>query len=268
MPAKRRVAIKLAYDGSRFFGYQRQPERRTVEGDLVNALVSLGALGSTKAGRFQSSSRTDRGVSALGNVVSFDTDFSLTGLCPALNSEIDDTWVYAVSVVPEDFNPRWARQRWYRYHLPRGEQDLALLRELCGRFVGTHDFSTFSRKDDRDPVRTIESVDVGESQNFLILDFRAESFLWNMVRRIVWMVDAGSSGVIDHDEVGPEACPPPRRAGLAPAEFLLLMNVDCGVDFSPDPRSLDHVRGVFDRRLLKALLEQEFSRHVLSALER
>ena len=267
MQGERRVAVKLAYDGSRFYGFQRQPRRRTVEGDLIGALVSLGAMDSARAGRFQSSSRTDRGVSALANVVAFDTSFAPSGLCSAINSVTEDAWAYAVSQVPEDFNPRWAKERWYRYYLPRAGQDVRLMRRLLSRFEGTHDFSRFSRKDDRDPVRTIAPIEVTESGEFVIVDFRAESFLWNMVRRIVWMVDAGSRGEIPDAQVGPEADPQPRRVGLAPAEFLVLMNVDCGVVFSPDQRSVRHVRSVFERRLLTALVDRHFCEGLLTALE-
>ena len=267
MQTRQRVAVKLAYDGSKFYGFQRQPRKRTVEGDLIDSLVSLKALDSAKAGRYQSSSRTDRGVSALGNVVSFDTGFEPGGLCSAINSMMEDAWAYAVSPVPQDFNPRWAKERWYRYHLPRAGQDLHLMRRLFSRFEGTHDFSRFSRKDDRDPVRTITSIKVSESEKLVIVDFRAESFLWNMIRRIVWMVDAGSRGEIPDDQVGPEAGSQPRRVGLAPAEPLVLMNVDCGVVFSPDPKSLRHVRSVFERRLLTALVDRHFCENLLAALE-
>ena len=261
------MAVKLAYDGSKFYGFQRQPRRRTVEGDLIDSLVSLGAIESSKAGRFQSSSRTDRGVSALANVVAFDTDFPPGGLCSAINSKMEDSWAYAVSNVPSDFNPRWARERWYRYHLPRVGQDLLLMRRLLARFEGTHDFTSFSRRDERDPVRTIDAIQVSDSERFIIIDFRAENFLWNMIRRIVWMVDAGSRGLIRADQVGPEVVAQPRRVGLAPAESLVLMDIDCGIAFSADLKSSRHVREVFERRLLSSQVDQRFCEGLLTALE-
>ena len=266
MRSGQRVAVKLAYDGSKFYGFQRQPRRRTVEGDLIGSLVSLGAIESAKAGGFQSSSRTDRGVSALANVVAFDTGFPVVGLCSAINSEIEDSWAYAISAVPSDFNPRRARERWYRYHLPKAGQDMRLMRRLLGQFEGTHDFTSFSRRDERDPVRTIDSIQVSESDEFVIIDFRAESYLWNMVRRIVWMVDACSRGVIKDDQVGPEVDTQPRRMGLAPAEFLVLMDIDCGIAFCQDQKSLKHVREVFGRRLLSTLVDRRFCEGLLTAL--
>jgi tRNA pseudouridine38-40 synthase len=265
VPDKSRVAVKLAYDGSKFYGYQRQPGKRTVEGCLIDALVCLGAVESAKAAVFQSSSRTDRGVGAIGNVVAFTTGFSLKGLCSAINSETEDLWALSAAKVREDFNPRWARQRWYRYHVPRSLQDLELMRELARRFEGTHDFSGFSRKDGRDSVRTIDSIEVSESGRFLVIDFRAESYLWNMVRRIVWMVDAGSTGTIEAECVGPDAPRPPKRIGLAPAERLLLMDVDCGVEFPPDPKASDYLRSAFEERFLEHLFDEEFTNYLLRA---
>ena len=268
MPQESRVAVKLAYDGSKFYGYQRQPRKRTVEGALIDALVGLDAIGSAKGARLQSSSRTDRGVSAICNVVSFTTDFPLKALCSAVNSHAEDLWTYSAVRVPVDFNPRWARRRWYRYHLRKNAQDIGLMRTFAERFEGTHDFSGFSRKDDRDPIRTIDSIEVSDADRFILVDFKAESYLWNMVRRVVWMIDAGSVGSIDEGCIGPEATRRPRRIGLAPAEFLLLMDVDCGVEFPTDMKAVASVRNVFENRLQRRLFEQEFSHHLLNVLRR
>ncbi len=268
MPQESRVAVKLAYDGSKFFGYQRQPRKRTVEGALIDALVAVNAVESAKDARLRSSSRTDRGVSAVCNVVSFTTGFPLRALCSAVNSQAKDLWTYSAVQVPEDFNPRWARRRWYRYYLRRDAQDVGLMRMLAKRFEGTHDFSDFSRKDERDPTRTIDSIEVSDAGQFIVVDFEAESYLWNMVRRIVWMIDAGSAGAIDEECIGPEAARPPRHIGLAPAEFLLLMDVECGVEFPADTKAVASVRRVFEDRLQKCQFEQEFSRHLMKALHR
>lgn len=262
----RRVAVKLAYDGTRFSGYQRQPDRRTVEGCLLSSILKVGAAPSARASALRSSSRTDRGVSALGNIASFKTDFDGSSICPALNSELEDVWVYSGIDVPDDFNPRWARQRWYRYNLPRGRQDIGVMRDLAGRFVGEYDFSRFARNDGRDPVRVVDSVAVAESGPFIVIDIRAESFLWNMVRRIVWMLDAAGRGEVDASCVGPEASSMPRRIGLAPPEHLTLMDVDCGLAFPVDPRARKAVAAEMGRRAIEGAAMQEFSTRLLKAV--
>jgi len=232
---ERRIALKFAYDGTRFFGFQRQPERDTVEGALVNALLKIGAISSPRECGYRGSSRTDRGVSALGNVISFRTSFPLAEICPALNSELEDVWAYSAVEVDDVFNPRAAHERWYRYYLAKGGQNDAILRDIAARYVGVHDFSGHARKDKRNPMREIRSIHVSDSGLFHVIDFRAESYLWNMVRRIVWMMNEGSSGRMPIECTGPEPGRRPTRVGLARPEFLILMDIDCGIDF---PRSI------------------------------
>ena len=255
----RRVALKIAYDGSEFHGFQRQPQTPTVEGSLVDALEAVGATRKDGGCGLRSSSRTDRGVSALGNVVSFKTGFHLGSLCRAVNSEMASVWAYSAVEVADDFNPRWARQRWYRYFLPLGSHDIGSLKEAAGEFVGTHDFSGFARLDNRNPMRTIESIDVIREGRFVVLDFKAESFLWNMVRRIVWLLDAVGEGRIGRDEYDIDKGIRPRRIGLAPPEYLLLMDVDCGIEFPYDPKAARAMSHEFGQRLLTLDMEREFA---------
>jgi tRNA pseudouridine38-40 synthase len=263
---ERRVAIKLAYDGTKFRGFQRQPEGETVEGALVRALGRIGAVSSPRECGYRSSSRTDRGVSALGNVVSFRTDFQVRSLCSAVNSELENAWACSAVSVPEDFNPRAARQRWYRYHLAKSGQSSEMLRELASRFVGVHDFSGHARVAGRNPMRKIDSIEISDSGMFHLIYFRAESFLWNMVRRIVWMMNEGSSGRMSPDLVGPEAPSRPRRIGLAPPEFLVLMDIDCGVVFPVDQKvALGIVRAI-ERRIRTSAMELAFAESMLDAL--
>jgi len=263
---ERRLAIKLAYDGTKFLGFQRQPDGDTVEGSLVRALVRVGAVSSPRECGYRSSSRTDRGVSALGNVVSFRTDFPMKSLCSAVNSEMEGVWAYSVVEVPMSFNPRAARQRWYRYHLTKSGQSLDTLRDIAGRFVGVHDFSGHARVAGRNPMRRIDSIDVSDVGTFYFIDFRAESFLWNMVRRIVWMMNEGSSGRLGLDMIGPEAGRRSRRIGLAPPEFLVLMDIDCGVDFPVDERAALGIVRVIEKRIRTSAMELAFAESMLGAL--
>ena len=255
-----RIALKFAYDGGGFLGFQRQPVGVTVEGSLVHALTKVGAITSSRECGYRSSSRTDRGVSALGNIISFRTSFPLGSLCSAVNSEMEDIWAYSAVKVLDDFNPRGARQRWYRYHLPKSDQDPRLLRDIADRFVGVHDFSGYARKDDRNPVRRIDSITVEDAGMFHVVDFRAESFLWNMVRRIVWMMNEGSSGRMDLDSIGTEPEKMPIRVGLAPPEYLVLMDIDCGIEFPVDARALVGIRRTVDKRVRRNAMALAFAK--------
>ena len=267
-----RVALKFAYDGANFFGFQRQPGKVTVEGELVTALAKIGAIKSSRECGYRSSSRTDRGVSAMGNIVSVRTSFPVSSICSAANSELQDIWVYSAAEVPETFNPRAARQRWYRYYLAKAEQDRHLMEDIARKFVGVHDFSGYARKDKRNPMRKIDSIKISDSGMFYSIDFRAESFLWNMVRRIVWMMNEGGSGRIPTDAIGPGSAKNPTRVGLSPPEYLVLMDIDCGIDFPVDQRASIGIGRTLERRIrntgMRLVFEQEIARLVSTGTNR
>ena len=260
MNPESRIALKFAYDGSKFSGFQRQPGRLTVEGSLVRALERVDAIKSPRECGYRSSSRTDSGVSSLGNVVSFRTRFEAGKVCSAVNSKMEDVWAYSAVAVPEDFNPRAARQRWYRYYLAKRGQDLGLMRELASRFVGVHDFSSYAKLDRRNPMRKIDSIDVTEDHGlFYAVDFKAESFLWNMVRRIVWMINEGASGRIPPEVVGPASQKRPVRIGLSPPEYLVLMDIDCGIEFPVDKRAYVWIVRDVEHRIRYEAMRLEFA---------
>src|SRR5438309_11911652 len=79
-----RVALKIAYDGRAFFGHQRQPDRRTVEGECITALRSAKIMRDPTEAFFRSASRTDRGVSAVGNVIAFEASLGPDAVLAAL----------------------------------------------------------------------------------------------------------------------------------------------------------------------------------------
>jgi len=264
--------LKLAYDGTNFYGFQRQPGKVTVEGELVTALAKIGAIKSARECGYRSSSRTDQGVSAMGNIVSVRTSFPVASICSALNSELNDVWVFSAVEVHEEFNPRAANQRWYRYYLPKANQDRGLMEEIAGKFVGVHDFSGYSRKDKRNPMRKIDSIEIVDSGMFFSIDFRAESFLWNMVRRIVWMMNEGSSGRMPIESIGPGSARKPARVGLSPPEYLVLMDIDCGIQFPIDKRASIGITHTLAKRIrntaMRLVFEQKASELISTGTSR
>ncbi|MGC8859595.1 MAG: tRNA pseudouridine(38-40) synthase TruA [Thermoplasmata archaeon] len=171
--------LKFAYDGTLFQGYSRQPERKTVEGEIFRI---LGERDENVV--IRSSSRTDRGVSALGNVLGIKTSLGKGALLGILKN-LRNIYFYAYAEVDDSFNPRHAKERWYRYIALCAERDIEELRERSRYFIGTHDFSSFSRRDDRNTIRKINSIEINRDGDFIIFDVRGDSFLWNMVRRII-----------------------------------------------------------------------------------
>ena len=116
-----RYALKFAYDGSEFEGYARQSDGKTIEDEILLAMKQLGIIEYASTSKFQSASRTDRGVHAAGNVIAINTGFDKEALIPALNSKLDNIEFWALAAVDDDFNARHAKERWYRYLLLKSQ---------------------------------------------------------------------------------------------------------------------------------------------------
>ena len=217
-----RYALKVAYDGTRFAGSQVQPGVRTVHGEVARALRDL----TGEEPRLLWAGRTDRGVSAAGNVVVLETAHPAASLLPALTFRMEDAWAWALAGVGPGFEPRHAAARLYRYHL-RTDADAKDVEAALAVFVGTHDFTAFCRLEEGvDPVRTVHRVEVRRQGPFLLLDVLGESFLWNQVRRMVEAARRVAEGEIDAAAVRAAlASGRPADLGTAPPEPLVLLDV-------------------------------------------
>jgi len=237
--------VKVAYDGRKFHGSQIQPGLRTVEGDFLSAAEELGIMKSREG--FSRASRTDAGVSALGNVFVFDSEFSEEAIPSALNSRLRDIRVRGIAAVSEDFNPRWAKERRYRYYLPYPSGfDVDTAIGAASLFSGEHDFSSYTKDRSRNPVVEIKGIEAkaarllidyedvsGEEREilrFLQIDISADHFLWNMVRWIVGAIEAAGTGKIDTAviEESLSGKPLPPSVKLARPDFLVLLDVEYG----------------------------------------
>ncbi len=187
-----RYLVRTYYDGKNYYGYQRQPNLSTVEGEIISALVETGHIETAKKNQFKSASRTDRNVSAIGNVFAFDSNKEIiinqiNAECPKDKSII--CWSYGETT--ENFSPKYSKWKKYWYVLPSPYveeiTDLTLneIKGLCSRFVGEHDFRLFCKVDHRDTNRSIYEINVKKEMDALIFEFIAPSFLWEQVRRIV-----------------------------------------------------------------------------------
>jgi tRNA U38,U39,U40 pseudouridine synthase TruA len=101
---------------------------------------------------------------------------------------------------------------------------------------------------------------------FYAIDFRAESFLWNMVRRIVWMISEGSTGRMPVDSIGPKSPGKPVRVGLSRPEYLVLMDIDCGVEFPTDEKAVLGISHALVRRMREHSMRLEFAKTLLDSL--
>ena len=240
--------LELAYDGTPFDGWARQPGRRTVEGELEAALATV----LREPVRLSVAGRTDAGVHALAQVASFTAaagDLEARRLRLALNALLPgEISVTEVSRAPAGFDARAAAARTYRYRLwlpdtrpvferlyvwdVRGSVEPALLHDAAALFVGRHDFSglTSSARFYRTCKRTVASARwcLGPAGREAQFEITADSFLHNMVRVAVGsMVDVAqgrmSLATLAHGLDGG------RRRDLgrtAPARGLALLRVD------------------------------------------
>ncbi|KUH32765.1 pseudouridine synthase [Thermococcus celericrescens] len=248
-----RFALRIAYDGTAFYGFQRQPDVRTVEGELIRALSKLGIIRDAESSNFKGASRTDRGVSAIFNVVTFDVA-SRPDLVRAevLNHHLRDVWVLGVAEVPDDFHPRFqARSKTYRYYLVDEGFNERDMKECAALFVGEHDFSAFSRLEPgRDPIRELLRVDVIRRQGYYIIEIEGKSFLWEMARRIVNAIRLCGLGLMESREVeGMLEGEYGKKVPPAPPEGLILWHMEYpDVEFQVDERGIKKAkRDLFER---------------------
>jgi tRNA pseudouridine38-40 synthase len=240
-----RVALKLAYIGTEYHGSQIQPNVVTVEGELFEALRNLGIIESPKSANYTFAGRTDAGVHALGQVVAFDTDKPNLAIPRVINSELPpNIWVWAHAKVPLDFDARRdAASRHYRYVMSGDGYDISRIREASKLLVGIHDFENFSKTNgEKSTVRTIESINARVDGELTIIDVVGNSFLWNMVRRIVTALSMIGRGVRDKDWLLQMLNPEIYEEGIEPAPAygltLLKINYTENIEWIEDDYSI------------------------------
>lgn len=212
-PDGTRYRATVHYDGSAFAGWQVQPDVRTVQGELEDAIRRLGI-----PGRVHGAGRTDAGVHAAGQEVAFDAPASWTSaeLARALDSILpDDMWIESLRDAASDFHPRFqATGRRYEYYLAYGDTGRAPsrrrvtawiptnpgippLRSSARAILGRHDFAGFAKSGQPD-VGTVCTVEKAEWVQTPLGDLRftivADRFLHRMVRYLVAMMVEESAG--------------------------------------------------------------------------
>jgi tRNA pseudouridine38-40 synthase len=216
----RKFAITIAYDGTRYGGWQIQPNARTIQQELVDAI----AKATSAHVHVQGSGRTDSGVHALGQVGAFllpEWNPPPESLVLAINRHLPrDIVVRHCNEVVLDFDPiRQAKSKRYRYtirnsRIPDPMQgrfhwwipkplDIEEMRRCTQFLLGTHDFRAYETLGSprKSSTRTIYDVAIDSRECMdgleLYIEIEADGFLYNMVRNIVgamWKVGAGKFG--------------------------------------------------------------------------
>ena len=199
-----RVALGIEYDGSEYYGFQKQKStEQTIQGNLENSISKV-ANHSIKT---FCSGRTDAGVHAFMQVVHFDTESRrstrewVRGINSYLPHDIKVLWSKELD---ETFHARYsATHRSYLYRILNNQTPSALwskrslfvpqkldvrsMRAATKYLIGEHDFSSFrgSGCQSNSPVRTIEEIKITNKNNFITFELRANAFLLHMVRIII-----------------------------------------------------------------------------------
>jgi tRNA pseudouridine38-40 synthase len=249
----RTICLTLAYEGTRYSGWQVQPGQLTVQGALAEAIHIVSGEHVASCG----SSRTDAGVHALGQVVAFTTasDLDPAVWVRALNATLpDDVSVLAGSEVPSGFDPiRMAVRKRYRYRIHdaawrpvlqrhlvwrwKSRLDVAAMQAAAAELVGEHDFTSFETTPStrRSKVRTIESAEVFRHTGYddatdaeVWIEVIGNGFLYNMVRIIT-----GSLVMVGSGKRKPEwireviaAQSRPAAGPTAPPQGLVLVSIE------------------------------------------
>lgn len=250
------LLLKFAYLGEKFEGFQRQDDRITVEGEILRVLKKYSISKSLK-----SASRTDRGVSSLGNVIKIETDKDIKTVFGILNSQLQNIYFHSYAIVSKEFNPRMAAERFYRYYFVDAGYDMEKMRDCSALFVGTHDFSGFSKQDSRSSIRTIKSIEIRRNGKVLVLDIVGESFLWNMVRRIVAAIQQVGLGKLEINELKDSIVGKTSSRFIVKASNLVLVDVKYPVKFKKVPSKKAHIedyeKAVSTYQFYKQLLKIE-----------
>jgi len=239
-----RYKLTIQYDGTNYFGWQMQSQKRTIQSEIEKALTPLNInnrVSVTGAGR------TDTGVHAFGQVAHFDLDTNLktTQLLSALNARLpDDIRIIDIAETGDEFHARFsARKRYYRYQCYLddnmlfknqswyvSEIDKTILDIFAKKIKGTHDFLSFSKLNKQ--MKNTD-CDIYESKWFtyesmLIFNVCGNRFLHHMVRYLVGTMVAGAQGKLSLEYFEDLLISPQTNVKIfkAPPEGLILDKID------------------------------------------
>lgn len=239
-----RYKVILAYDGTDYAGFQRQAARVSIQQEVEAALRSIGWKGRA----ILASGRTDSGVHASGQVISFDLSWKHgeQALLHALNANLPEAiTAQQITIAPDDFHPRYdaiARDYGYQIYCQPVRQplkqryawrvwpapDIILMNLAAQDLIGEHDFVAFGKalKPEGTTMRNVHQAEWKIAPDGCTFHIQANAFLYHMVRRIVYVLVQIGLGKQDVTIVrrGLETGDTGLVA-LAPAQGLMLQGV-------------------------------------------
>jgi len=243
----RNIKCRVAYEGTRYQGWQRQESSdNTIQGKLEQLISRM----CNESIEIQGSGRTDAGVHSMGQIMNFHTccEMDVKEMQAYMNQYLpEDIAVVEIEEVPERFHSRLSAvgktysyrictsslkpifDRKYVWWLPE-KLDIAAMRQAAGLLVGTHDFASFcgNPRMKKSTVRTVDSLEIREERDGLVIVVHGDGFLQNMVRILTGtLVEVGRGKM--RPEAMTEILAAKKRAAagpMAPPQGLCLEQAD------------------------------------------
>jgi len=218
-----RFKIALEYVGTRYSGWQKQKNSRTIQGEIISAVEKAFSRtrGDNKFIDLQGSGRTDAGVHAIEQIAHLDCETNLAPhiLMLKLNDELpSDINILDIAKTTQSFHARHsAVSRQYLYRISRrrtafekkyvwwikDELDSEVMAKCAELFVGRKDFASFSEPDEenKSTIVNVEMIELFEEDDLIIFRIKASHFLWKMVRRLTGVLAEAGRGNLSATEI-------------------------------------------------------------------
>ena len=268
-----KLAFRIGYLGNGFHGSQIQPDVKTVQGELVRVFQSLKWIDENNTEHnLVLSSRTDAGVNVRvnGGAVTIKKVLWDSLGAKKMIRAIDDRLCEGISFldviqVADDWNPRLAQFRVYRYRIEGIEfwkYPGDVFTEYCNLFTGTYDASNFARVEEgKEPMRTILSCTPWIVNNRVVgFEIVGLAFLWNQVRRTANAIFKMSIGDLTIEQVK-QAIEKPKLTvdfGVAPPEWLILWGVSWQQLPLPDSNTEPYFTSVPEGRVAERTMRKRW----------
>ncbi len=240
-----RFLIKFSYDGSSYYGFQRQKGKETIQEKLEEALKKINDNTKTN---LVATGRTDKGVHALCQYAHVDINVNINEnkLKRALNSNLpDDIHVIETKIVPDNFHARYqVLEKEYQYKINCGEYNplerkyvfqynhslnIDKMKEAIKYFLGEHDFRAFAtdNKEKGNCIRTIKEGKIKEDHDMIIITFKGTGFLRYQVRNMVGILIRVGENKLEPSKIKEilESKDRSKSGKTAPAEGLYLTSI-------------------------------------------
>ncbi len=253
--------LRVCYDSNNG-GFQSQKDGSGICDIIMDTLISLDYTDSKKIIYY--GGRTDKGVSSIGNFIV--VNLKKEPILSHIYSKIKDNGIWIVGYKKINQIPK-VKYRHYRYILYNDNYNIEKIKEGAKLLIGTHSFHNLSKKDrskNKSPIRTIYDIKIKHNDFYITIDIFGESFLWNMVRKIITVLTYLGEGKKDIDYIK-KLLDTNYKEGVpnAPPEGLILMDAKTDIEYTYDNYVLRKFKEEWKKRLINNTLSLGVSKSIV-----